>query len=215
MDSKTTVRPLTRSPLTILFRDVGPQSSEVSIASAVEGSTLIVPRRQSGVGAARVGEDVTVLFTRDGRLYRWPMRLEEVLPSSYYLVALREPGEGDRREFVRAEVPLQLRIRDAGDPGAGWNVVSARVDLSASGFRLDGVQSFTAGQQLRVEIRAPEGGQAVLATATVVRSAGDAGQGSSVACRFVALDSADESRLTDIVFAARESALRARLGLER
>lgn len=105
-----------------------------------------------------VGHDVTVLFIREGRLYRWPMRVEEVLPSSYYLVALREPGEGDRREFVRAEVPLQLRICAMEPPGAPWRVVTARVDLSASGFRLDGLDAVHPGETLRVEIRAPEGG---------------------------------------------------------
>ncbi len=208
------VRPQPRSPLTLLFGAQGAPATEVSVAGAVDGSTLIVPRRPSGTSAtpAAPGADVTVLFTVDGRLYRWPMRVEEVLPSSYYLVAVREPGEGDRREFVRAEVPLQLRVRVAAERETPWRVVSARVDVSASGFRIEGLDEQVPGTQLRVEIRSPEGGPPVLAVAEVVRNFRD-GDRCAVACHFVSMDSADESRLVDIVFAVREAALRARLGL--
>lgn len=207
------VRPKPRSPLTLLFGAQGAPATEVSVAGAVAGSTLIVPRRPSGLSdAASPGADVTVLFTREGRLYRWPMRVEEVLPSSYYLVAVREPGEGDRREFVRAEVPLQLRVRVLSAGEAPWRVVSARVDVSASGFRLEGLDEQAAGTRLRVEIRSLEGGPPVIAVAEVVRSITD-GDRCLVACHFVSMDSADESRLVDIVFAVREAALRARLGL--
>jgi hypothetical protein len=206
------VRPAEGDPVTVLFTVEGAPLSDVTVAGSVSRLKLAVQR--SALARAlpiEPGVEAAVLFTLSGRLYRWPMRVEEVLPSSYYLVSLREPGEGERREFVRADVPMQLRLRD--DALSPWRIVVGRVDLSAAGFRVVAVDRPPGASTIEVEFRSPEGGPSVQAVATVIRATELTGGQIDLACQFVQLGSADESRLVDIVFAARELALRLRLGI--
>jgi hypothetical protein len=206
------LRPQEGDPVTVLYTVDGAPLSDVTVAGSVSARKLVV--RRSALARSlplEPGIEAAVLFTSAGRLFRWPMRVEEVLPSSVYLLSLREPGEGERREFVRADVPMQLRLRD--DRHAPWRVVTGRVDLSAAGFRIVAADRPPAGDSVEVEFRSPEGGTTVQAVAHVVRVRElDEGR-IDLACQFIELASADESRLVDIVLAARELALRSRLGL--
>lgn len=205
------IRPRANEPVTLLLQAGTAPVSDVTRVGAVDGHSLMLPR----TAAARVldvaaGTAATVLFIYDGRLYRWPMLVEEVLPSTWLLASVREPGEGERREFVRADVPMQVRLRER--PDGPWRQASARVDLSASGFRVETMKPPIESGIVDVELRSADGGGAVCALARVVRTILNPDGAADVAFAFVELDSAAESRVVDLVFAVREAALRARLG---
>lgn len=205
------IRPRANEPVTLLLQIGSVPVSEVTRAGAVDLHGMMVPRTPAARGLDVIaGTPATVLFIREGRLYRWPMLVEEVLPSTWLLSSTREPGEGERREFVRADVAMQVRLR--AHPAGAWRQVSARVDLSASGFRVDALLPPLESDLLDVELRSTDGGGTVSATARVVRSIASSDGGVNLACAFVELDSAAESRVADLVFAVREAALRARLG---
>jgi len=205
------IRPRDHEPVTLLLQLGTVPVSDVTRVVSVDLHGMMVPRTPAARGLdVAPGTPATVLFIRDGRLYRWPMLVEEVLPSTWLLSSTREPGEGERREFVRADVAMQVRLRV--HPAGVWRQVSARVDLSASGFRVDALLPPLESELLDVELRSPEGGGTVAATARVVRSVPSEAGGVNLACAFVELDSAAESRVADLVFAVREAALRARLG---
>jgi len=204
------VRPSEGDPITVLGEAHGVPFTHAAVAGRLRGATLFIGRRPGDARwAVEPQGTVVVLFTRDGRLYSWSMRIEEVLPSSYYLVSLQEPSIGERRQFVRAAVPLRVRLRRVGEPEAPWR--SVEVDLSASGFRLPWDGPGLAGDLLDVTLRSEEAQLDITAVARVVRTF-DTPAGRELACEFEELDSSDEERLLEIVYRARESALHERIG---
>ncbi len=200
------VRPAQGDTITLLFEIDGVPVTDVTTANRVRDASMIVPRGDVGLsGPINPGQTITAIFVHDGRLYRWPMRIEEVLPSSYFLVSVREPGEGERREFVRADVEAVVRIR------RGPVEVFAdrtRVDVSASGVRLVQRLDLVVGEVVDVALQ-PSQGAAIVGRVEVVR-ADDVG----TACEFVELSTQAENRLIDLVFAARSAGLNARIGMD-
>lgn len=204
------IRPQPNDPVTLLFQAGAKPVSDVTRAGPVHERGMLVPRTvATREFIVPPGTPLTVLFIHSERLFRWPMVVEEVLPSTWVLASVREPGDGERREFVRADIPMQVRIREHG--ASDWRSFSARVEVSASGFCMTGLAARPAAETLDVELRAADGGAPVAGVATLIRCREHEDGSVSMACRFDAISSSDESRLTDLVFAAREATLRARL----
>lgn len=200
------VRPADGETITLLFEVDGVPITDVTVANRVRDASMIVPRGDVGVDAQiATGVPVTAIFVADRRLYRWPMRIEEVLPSSYFLVSVSEPGIGERREFVRADVELTVRI--TGDDAPAFDERVA-VDVSASGLRLVRSLGFAVGSVVDVCLTRDDG-STIAGRAQVVR--GDAG---ALACEFVELATADENRLIGLVFEVRARELNQRIGVD-
>lgn len=205
------VRPHAGEQITILIEVNGVPVTHVVSAGHVSETTLMIPR---GVGDQRWAIEpqgrATVLFVRDGRWYTWPMRVEEALPSSYFLVSEADPGEGERRQFVRSQVALRVSIGRPGDTRSPWREVVA--DLSSAGIRLAMAPGLAAGDLVTVSIRAEGHAHAVSALARVVRILPESAEEELVALEFEQLGSSDEDRLAQIVYRSRESALYERIG---
>ncbi len=208
------VRPTEGSQITVLVVVGDHPVTHVARAGRVTPSTLIVPRKadERRWGVEPQGE-ADVLFVHQSRLFRWPMRVEEVLPTSYYLVSLQDPRDGERREFVRATADLQVRLTPKSQPRGAFKVMS--VELSASGMRAATDLVATEGDLLEVTLRMDQHAEGRAATITalarVVRELLPE-SGRELALEFVELKSADEDRLLQMVFRLREAALFARLG---
>ncbi len=202
--------PRLNEPVTLLVQSGGVPVSDISRVVRVDSAGLHIARTAVTRGIAVVdGALATVLFLRGGRLRRWEVRVEQLLPSTWILASLKPPSKGERREFVRADVTMQVRLRS--HPDGVWRQVAASVDLSASGFRVEALIPPFDSQLLDVELRSTEGGAPVQATARVVRATPRQDGSCDLACAFVALDSASEVRVSELVFAVREAGLRARL----
>lgn len=231
--STTGPRPRERDRVTVHFEVDGVPLNDIALATSVSDRSLVLKRSGSLRDAAiEPGTRATVLFTAGERLVHWVMRVEEVLPSSFFLLSTREPGEGERREFVRARVPMRARVRTV-EAEAWLELVDVR-DLSAAGFRVPGRLPWTEGSRVQVELvpdavepdavaaldaqlasaqlasdhaasETSPGRPPIRAVARVVRRVDD------TALEFVELGSADENRVADLVFGVREAALKARL----
>lgn len=204
------VRPVEGERITVLIEVGGVPVTHVGRAGTVRGGTLFVPRKPTDPRwAVEEQGSAIVLFTHQGRLFMWPMRVEEVLPSSYYLVSLQDPSEGERRGFVRAPVSLKVRLSRHEGPRQPWQPVDA--DLSSAGMRVPCALEVQPGDILDVALRLDGAKHDVTAVARVVRRL-DAPDGGEVAIEFLQLGSADEERLQQLVFRAREQDLIARIG---
>lgn len=204
------VRPLEGNRITVLVEVAGVPVTHVARAGTVTGTTMFVPRKANQpTWAVEPRGTAVILFTHDARLYAWPMRVEEVLPSSYYLVSLQDPSEGERRGFVRAAVHLWARLSRRGGPRQPW--LQAEVDLSAAGVRLPSVLDVESGDLVDISLRLEGAKHDVSALARVVRRLEDPA-GPQLALEFVQLGSADEERLHQLVFRTREQDLIERIG---
>ena len=212
--SEVPIRPAEGSQITVLVVVGGHPVTHVAQVGRVTPSTLIVPRKadERRWGVEPQGE-ADVLFVHLGRLYRWPMRVEEVLPTSYYLVSLQDPRDGERREFVRARADLLVRLTRRGGAKGAFSVM--HVEISASGMRVSTDLAAAPDDLLEVTMRTdgedPASAGAVSALARVVRILHPP-EGRELALEFVELKSADEDRLLQLVFRLREASLFARIG---
>ena len=201
-------RPSAGDRITLLFQVNGVPYTDVTTVGRVGTSGIIADRSTNNLDpSAAVGVEVTALFVSEDRLLRWPMRIEAVLPSSYYLVSLAEPGVGQRREFVRADVPLAVTLWPAEGPPIE---ITAPVDLSASGFRVAGGPDLEDGIEVAVQIAVSADAEPIGGRARVVRGSRDT-SAQALACEFIELASADEARLVELVFRVRAAALARRI----
>ena len=139
------IRPRANEPVTLLLQIGSVPVSEVTRAGAVDLHGMMVPRTPAARGLDVIaGTPATVLFIREGRLYRWPMLVEEVLPSTWLLSSTREPGEGGaagvrpRRRRDASATPRASGGRVAPSVGARGLVgvgVSRRRAFAAVGVR--------------------------------------------------------------------------------
>jgi c-di-GMP-binding flagellar brake protein YcgR len=200
------LRPEAGSSVTLLLEIGGVPVTQVSVASRVRDASMIVPRAEITLDLpVPSGAPVTVVFVHAGRVHLWPMQIEEVLPSSYFLTSVSEPGDGERREFVRAKLPLTVTIeRDGAEP---IEVVQLG-DVSAAGFMLGVELPVEADSVVSLGIVA-EGNHSLSGRARVVRADAEA-----TAFEFVELTTAAENCLIDMVFQARAASLHARIGVK-
>ena len=203
------VRPREGDPLTVLVEANGVPFTHVATAGRVREATMMVPRRiGEAAWAVQDQGEAVVLFSLDGRLFSWPMRVEQILPSSYYLVGSQEPNIGERRQSVRVVVQLAVLLRLHGSGAQPWLEVAA--DLSATGFRVPCTLAADTDDLLDVTLRAGADAAEVTAMARVVRRL-EGTDGPELACEFVELGSADEERVLQIVYLTRERALHERI----
>ena len=185
-------------------------------AGRVEATTLLVPRPQAGASTGRwpiqTDDAVTVVYHAAGKLAFWRMRVEEILPSSYFLVSVRAPTADERRSFVRAHLALWIAINDGELPPE--SAALAELDISAAGFSMSVSTAKALGSLVQVDLADSPDSQILQAAGVVVRCDARA-QGYRLAVHFVALASADEERLLQRVYRAREGALAERLGRRR
>lgn len=204
------IRPAEGEQITVLIEVGGVPVTHVAVAGRVRDATMIVPRKLSDSRwAAEPQGQAVVLFAHGGRIYSWLMRVEEVLPSSYYLVSLRDPIDGERREFVRTAVQVAISVVPHGQPTGP--VAMAAIDLSASGLRMVLDLPVRTGDLLDLVLRSADNGVDIRAVARVVRRHMTR-HGAELAVEFVELNSADEGRMQEIVFKAREARLTERIG---
>lgn len=203
-----TRRPQEGDQVTLLFQQGDRPVTRVTHVRQVARTGVVLAREGQGLDGAPEGTEVAVLFVHGERLYRWPMRLQESLPSSVCLASVKEPGEGERREFVRADAHLCLRLTPV--TGGQVSTLQGKVDLSASGFRVDAELDLPADTELDVEIRRQPDDPPVRGRARVVRADPGADR-KALACEFVQMGSADESRLVELIFDVRAHALRRRI----
>lgn len=150
------VRPREGARITVLLEVEGTPVTHQARAGRIDANSMIVPmRREDPRWRPDVGCPALVLFLHDGVLQAWSTRVEEVLPSSYYLIGDSDVAVSDRRAFVRAELRLLLaaervepsqalqRLEQPAPP-----LLPTNVDLSASGIRLRGDPSWQPGDIL-------------------------------------------------------------------
>jgi hypothetical protein len=220
---ETVVLPAEGVEVTVLVeRDGAPLSQRARVGKVSEASLLLqrapgVPAHLTPFGTGprtplHAYDRVTVMFEVAGRLHLWPMLVEEVLPSSCYLVAERAPTLGERRQFVRARVHANLGIGRLG--GAQPIVRPSSFDLSASGLSAVVPDAWEHGTHVAIAIVESPDMLPIVATSEVVRCAAAKG-GYQLAVLFDELTSQDEKRLAHLVHTAREQALVERLGRRR
>ena len=216
------LRPSQGGHITVLVEVGGIPATHQARAGRVEQHAMIVPRRREDpLWHPDVGCRALVLFLVDGKLQAWSMRVEEVLPSSYYLVAIDGEASAERRAFVRAELLVYLAV-EAVPPdqvqerllAAPPPLVQRQVDLSAAGVRLADGGDWQPGDKLAVWLGRHADRPTVRAAAVVIRRL-PTPTGWDCACEFEHLDSADEDRLLRLVYESRESQLARRLGQRR
>lgn len=165
------IRPREGARVTVLLEVEGTPVTHQARAGRVDANSMIVPmRREDPRWRPDVGCPALVLFLHDGVLQAWSTRVEEVLPSSYYLIGQNDLAVADRRAFVRADMRLllaaekvepdlaQQRLEQPAPP-----LVLANVDVSASGLRLHGDPSWQPGDVLALWLAADPQADAALA----------------------------------------------------
>lgn len=207
------ILPREGSEIMLLVERDGIPLTQRARAGRVDGASLLLQRMDPLARfSLRAQDSVTVLFESLGTLYLWPMRIEELLPTSTYLVADRPPRAGQRREFVRARVHAWLGLGILG--GAPPIARPTAMDVSASGLSAAVPDAWEESSQVAVSILESAESKPILARAQVVRCVA-AKTGYQVALLFHELSSNDEERLAQLVFRAREQALVDRLGRRR
>jgi len=171
-----------------------------------------VPRSGADRASLAEGAAVTVAYALGGHLLFWRMRVDQVLPSSWYLVGVRAPAPDERRSFVRARLPLWLSISSADRPAEALQ--PADVDISAAGFSVAWSAPLAVGALVQVDFAHGPDTPPLQAACVVVRC-DPRSDGWCIALSFAVLDSADEERLLHLVYRARERALAERLGRRR
>jgi c-di-GMP-binding flagellar brake protein YcgR len=206
--AEATQLPREGEELTVLLERGGVPTTHRIKAGRVESTTLLLPRTAATRWPLDAQDRVTVMYHRDGRLYLWPMQVEEVLPSSAWLVGTRAPTAQERRGFVRARMHLGVNLAASADAGAA--PLPCDVDLSASGMAVVWPQGFAVGTLLQVVL----GDGIGAAEAKVVRCDAVDG-GMRLALRFTRLPSVAQERITRLVQRKRELRLIERLERRR
>lgn len=201
--------------LTVLL--TGPHGRALTVrakAGRVDATSVLISRASlagpHALWSACVQQDVTVAYQKAGKLVFWRMRMEEVLPSSLYLVSVKPPSPDERRAFVRARLALWVALQAESDATMPAPQL-AEVDISASGLSFLSRAEAPVGTALQVQI-GTEAHEPLLHCAAVVVRCLVASKGFNIGMRFVAMGSADEERLLQLVYRSRRSALAAKLG---
>lgn len=214
----TNVWPSEGDELTVLVSAVSGRALTMrGKAGRVDAQSLLIPRTSLTVSQIDVilanQESVTVAYQKSGKLIFWRMRVEEVLPSSLFLVSVRPPSLEERRSFVRAHLRLWVSLV-CEDGHKAIDSQQTEIDISASGFGLLTPTAFELGAVVDAEIGATPSGPKLRASGVVVRRE-VRGLQYRTAVRFVTLGSADEERLLELVYLSRQNALAERLGRHR
>lgn len=170
----------------------------------------------------------TVLYEASGFSMHWRGRIREWLdPDRPLLVFEQPPRQGERREFIRAELTLGVHLESVpsvcSDDEAvlewtreqpamedSWSFRPELIDLSGSGLRLEWSKGFRKGQSILVALMDVGDRETLVLNlpARVVRSKPLGGQGNfDLALHFLALSEDQRDRVHHLVFQARAAEL--------
>lgn len=150
----------------------------------------------SGKPSWAKGDSMILIFSAEDAVYTVRGRLVEVLTDSRcYVHLVGIPIETEKREFIRAELMLPVSL----DPfdGSPGEFILRRIELSASGFRMQGRTDFSTGSKVVLRIR-DEDGRTIIAPAEIVRNTS-----TEIAGRFLGLAPEDRDAILRMVFTAR------------
>lgn len=205
-------RPVEGEPVTLLLESHGSPTAYRAKAGRVGENSLLVPLAAGVPLPVAPGDLLTVVFQSRGKLLFSAMVVEELLPSSCYLVAAGATSKRERRSFARA----QVRVFAALWPASGLQspLRPALLDVSAAGVCAVMAAPMTPG--LAVHLAVAEGADAEPAVAggRVVRCV-QVLDGFELGVVFHDLTSDVEDRLQRMVAHQREQALMERLGRRR
>ncbi len=160
------------------------------------------------------GQSLTLLYGGDVRVLRLRAKVTEQIEGLKVLLSPQGPvTEGERREFLRAEIPVRMYCEVVGPdhvlPGEesapdtsqpGWS--DETVDLSGSGVRFFWDSICKAGDLMLVRMQLPlPSNPVVAAIGEVVRAKHDADSGKlDVATHFTTVAMPDRDRMINCVF---------------
>ncbi len=205
MDKGSVARPVVGEPLhLVVLRD-----PDVEIVSATlkfdRGRGLVVETVNVPPMKLRRGDRVMIAFAAGEALYAMRGHVGEILTNTrFYILPNSHPVMMEKREYIRAVVPLVSALAAGKDPpGPSLRLEPARVELSASGFRWFGPLQVAPGDPVWLCMRlAGGGGGRTDVQATVVR-AGMVGGTYEVAGHFESLRTDVREQLLDLVFRSR------------
>lgn len=204
--------PIEGEPITLLLESHGSPTAFRAKAGRVGENTLLVPLSAGVQLPIAAGDILTVVYQSNGRLLFSAMLVEELLPSSCFLVAAAANAKHERRSFARAQVRVFAAL---------WPVAAAPpplrpalLDVSAAGVCAVMAAPLTPG--IAVQVALAEGADAEPATAggRVVRCV-PVLDGFELGVVFQDLTSDVEDQLQRMVAHQREQSLMERLGRRR
>jgi c-di-GMP-binding flagellar brake protein YcgR len=211
--------PAAGTTLSLLFdyRDM-PWIERAAVASADERGLDLVRDDAGALDVLLSCERVDAMYGVDDGVMRWTLTPKAEGASGPMLAAVGPPSRGERRGFVRASLPLEVRLPGARPSRAGsdsddaseatpWQRVDA--DLSATGIRLTVPKGARLRGRVAVHLRPcdSEGaGGFIEVQARVVRSA-TTDEGCELACAYDSIDAGAQQRVMGWVHAARAAAL--------
>ena len=213
--------PTVGATVTLLF-DIGatPMTESVRIA-ALDGAAIVIERGEAAAESPlTVGTEVTLFYEGQGRLEGAALGVARASAGRCRLEPRETQPDSERRQFVRADVELRVRVAPHGGGAGRWH--EGTVDLSASGFCLAADGPYDTGDLFDVRMRPIDDGPAeseaaddkpkkkrqklprdeVHAVARVARTVAPDGR-PEFAFEFVELGSVAENRVMRLVFDAR------------
>ncbi len=171
------------------------------------------------------GNGITLIFGGGDRVFRLKTSIAEVIDGAKLLLEPLGPvTEGERREFLRSDVEVDIRSEavgpdyvlpgesSAGEPKPDWERQIADLSGSGVGFLSDGL--YRKGDLVYVQMVLPtQVPSTVNAIAEVVRAFLDVDSGRQrLAVHFTALDERDRDVLINFVFRKHYEQLGSRIG---
>lgn len=205
-------RPVEGEPITLLLESHGTPAAYRAKAGRVGDNTLLVPLSAGVPLPVAPGDVLTVVFQSRGRLLFSPMLVEEVLPSSCFLVAAGAAAQRERRSFARAQVRVWAALWPADAPRPALR--PALLDVSAAGVCAVMAEPLTPGLAVQLALAEGADGDLAVAGGRVVRCV-QVVDGYELGVVFHELSSDVEDRLQRLVAHQREQALMERLGRRR
>lgn len=205
-------RPEEGQPITLLLESQGVPAALRARAGRVGDHTLLVSGFDGTALAIAPTDHLTVMFHWHGRLQFWRMVVEEVLPSSCYLVAAAPHDRRERRSFARAQIRAWVAIWPSDQ--AALPSRPALVDVSAAGLSVVVAEPLAPGCAVQLTLAEGPDAETLIAGGRVVRCV-QVLNGHELGIAFDALSSEAEDRLHLLVAQHREQALQDRLGRRR
>lgn len=205
-------RPEEGHPITLLLEGQGMPAALRARAGRVGEHTLLVSGYGGAATAMAPGDQLTVMFQLHGRLQFWRMIVEELLPTSCYLVAASPHDRRERRSFARAQIRVWAAVWPAETDQPLMR--PALLDVSAAGLSAVMADPLPLASAVMVRLADSADADPVRAGGRVVRCVRVV-DGYELGIMFEELTSEAEERLHQLVAQHREQALQDRLGRRR
>lgn len=205
-------RPEEGHAITLLLEGQGRPAAVLARAGRVGDHTLLVSGLSGAALSLTPGDHVTVMFHQHGRLQFWQMLVEELLPTSCYLVASTPHDRRERRSFARVLIRVWAALWPEG--GVQPPLRPMLFDVSAAGVSAVMAEPLEPASAVQVSLAESADAAPVLAGGRVVRCVRVV-DGYELGVVFERLSSEAEERLQSLVALHREQALQDRLGRRR